>query len=125
MPELERVNGFPPTAGTTAGVLSDGVLSDGTSFFPLLLEAIAQARHHLHAQFYIWKNDRAGRMVRDALIKAAQRGVQVRVLVDEIGSLFVEQNASAAHPVTLAGYRFRPPRHKIAQAIFRLVAPLL
>ena len=82
VPELERINGFPPTGGN--GVV---LLSTGDAFFTDLLRTISEARHHLHLQFYIWSTDRTGRTVRDALIAAADRGVQVRVLLDEIGSV--------------------------------------
>ncbi|HWB05543.1 MAG TPA: cardiolipin synthase [Verrucomicrobiales bacterium] len=99
MPELERVNGMPATMGNTASLLPDG-----TSFFPVLLEFIANAKHHLHLEFYIWRNDRAGKAVRDALVKAAQRGVQVRVLLDEIGSVFLLR--SFFKPLIAAGGAF-------------------
>jgi cardiolipin synthase A/B len=82
VPELERINGFPSTGGNGAQLLADG-----TAFFPELLRTIEAAQHHLHLEFYIWNMDRTGRTVRDALIAAASRGVEVRVLVDEIGSL--------------------------------------
>lgn len=86
MPELARVNGFPPTGGNALALLPDG-----TSFFPVLLEIIGAAQHHLHLEFYIWRKDRTGAMVRDALVQAALRGVQVRVLVDEIGSIWLRR----------------------------------
>ena len=82
VPELERINGFAPSGGNNAELLIDG-----TAFFPALLQTIAEAQHHLHLEFYIWSMDRTGRTVRDALITAARRGVAVRVLVDEIGSV--------------------------------------
>ncbi len=99
MPELERVNGFPQSAGNTVSLLPDG-----TSFFPVLLEVIAAAQHYVHLEFYIWGKDRAGRTVRDALVKAALRGVQVRVLVDEMGSLWLRRSFFA--PLVKAGGEF-------------------
>jgi len=99
LPELERVNGMPPSAGNAASFLPDGV-----SFFPVMLDAIASAKHHVHLEFYIWNKDRAGVMVRDALTKAAQRGVQVRVLVDEMGSLWLSRRFFA--PLIAAGGEF-------------------
>ena len=82
VPELQLINGYPPTGGNGAQLLIDG-----TAFFPVLLQTIAEAKHHLHLEFYIWSMDRTGRTVRDALVTAAQRGVSVRVLLDEIGSV--------------------------------------
>ncbi len=99
MPELERVNGMPVTAGNTTQLLPDGA-----SFFPVLLDQIASARHHLHIEFYIWNNDSTGIQVRDALVEAARRGVQVRVLVDEIGSFSLKRRFFA--PLIAAGGAF-------------------
>jgi cardiolipin synthase A/B len=82
MPELRQINGFASTGGNDAQVLVDGA-----AFFPELLRTIANAQHHLHLEFYIWSMDHTGRTVRDALIAAAARGVEVRVLLDEIGSI--------------------------------------
>ena len=52
------------------------------------------ARQHIHLEFYIWHNDPTGREFLDALVRAAKRGVEVRLLVDEVGS--IELNASGA-----------------------------
>ncbi len=82
VPELERINGFASTGGNEVKLLVDG-----TAFFPDLLRIISEARHHLHLEFYIWSADQTGRTIRDALIAAARRGVEVRVLADEIGSV--------------------------------------
>lgn len=87
VPELERINGFAPTGGNHAELLADGA-----AFFPELLRVIASAQHHLHLEFYIWNQDRTGRKVRDALVDAAARGVEVRVLIDEIGSLALRRS---------------------------------
>ncbi len=99
MPELERVNGFPQSSGNSVALLPDG-----TSFFPVLLEVIASAQHYLHLEYYIWSRDRAGKTIRDALVKASKRGVQVRVLVDEMGSLWLRRSFFA--PLVEAGGEF-------------------
>ena len=44
------------------------------------------ARRYVHMLFYIFEDDDVGRRVADALARAAQRGVAVRVLMDAIGS---------------------------------------
>lgn len=45
------------------------------------------AQHHLHLLFYIWRDDSIGRRLRDQLTAKARGGVEVRVLVDGVGSL--------------------------------------
>lgn len=62
------------------------VLTDGDEKFAALLSAIRGARHHVHLQYYIFKDDEIGRETRDLLIQKAEEGVQVRVLIDGLGS---------------------------------------
>jgi len=47
---------------------------------------IDAATEHCHFLFYIWLDDAAGSRIGHALIRAAARGVQCRVLVDSVGS---------------------------------------
>ncbi len=50
------------------------------------MQAIEQAKHHIHIQYYIYKSDEIGTKVRDALINKAKAGVIVRFLYDGLGS---------------------------------------
>ncbi|SKA35423.1 cardiolipin synthase [Consotaella salsifontis] len=52
-----------------------------------LVADIDAARHHVHLMFYIFASDATGTKVLDALVRAEQRGVQCRLLIDAIGSL--------------------------------------
>jgi len=47
---------------------------DGGHAFDAFEEAIDRARHHVHLCYYIWEPDRTGTRMRDALVRAAQRG---------------------------------------------------
>src|SRR5690606_33154187 len=44
------------------------------------------AEHHIHLLYYIWRNDDLGRRLVRMLAAKAREGVQVRVLVDDVGS---------------------------------------
>ncbi len=44
------------------------------------------ARRSLDVQYYIWHDDLTGRLFADALLRAADRGVRVRILVDDVGT---------------------------------------
>lgn len=61
------------------------VYIEGSSMLLALLQAIAQAQHHIHLQFYIFEDDAVGRLLRDALIDKARQGVEVRLLYDDVG----------------------------------------
>jgi cardiolipin synthase len=61
------------------------LLEGGGAYFPALAAAFDEARHEIHLQAYIFEDDPAGRLVADALMRAASRGVAVHVLVDGFG----------------------------------------
>ncbi len=47
------------------------------------LELIAQAKSSVDLQYYIFRGDESGRLTTEALQKAAQRGVKIRMIVDD------------------------------------------
>ncbi|MGD0674640.1 MAG: cardiolipin synthase [Polyangiaceae bacterium] len=61
------------------------VLADGHETYAAIGAAIAAARHHVHAQYYLIRNDATGRRFRDQLVAAAERGITVRLLMDGYG----------------------------------------
>ncbi|UKK54321.1 cardiolipin synthase [Prevotella sp. E2-28] len=61
------------------------ILTDGYEFFPSLLHDIASAQSHIHVDVYIFEDDALGRLISDALIAKARRGVEIRVLYDDVG----------------------------------------
>lgn len=80
---LNRMLGsFPPVPGNTLELSTDYKTS-----MRQLVEAIDSAENYAHVQFYIVGSDPeyAG-PVFDAMIRAADRGVKVRFLYDQIGS---------------------------------------
>jgi cardiolipin synthase len=68
------------------------LFTDGRKKFDKLIEDINQAHHHIHFQYYIYRSDNLGKEVRTALVAAAKRGVEVRVLLDAWGSTSVNQH---------------------------------
>lgn len=61
------------------------VYTDGYQFFHALLQAIAQARRHIHLDSYIFNDDELGNLLADALIAKSGQGVEVRVIYDDVG----------------------------------------
>ncbi len=62
------------------------LLKNGGEFFPALESAIDAAITDIRLETYIFHADSAGTRVADALIRAANRGVNVQVLIDGFGS---------------------------------------
>ncbi len=63
-------------------------LIDGDQAYPAMLQAIEQAEISISLCSFIFDNDAAGAEFIEALIRAQQRGVEVRVLIDDVGSRY-------------------------------------
>ena len=64
------------------------VLNDGDEAFPAMIDAIDGAERSVALSSYIFNHDATGRRFADALTRAHERGIAVRVLVDGVGSLY-------------------------------------
>ena len=62
------------------------LLRSGGEYFPALAAAIDAAQQEIWIETYIFADDGAGNAIAAALVRAAQRGVTVRVLVDGWGA---------------------------------------
>ncbi len=61
-------------------------LVTGDQAFPAMLQAIDQAKDHIHVQTFIFGNDTVGREFMRRLARRAADGVAVRILYDRVGS---------------------------------------
>lgn len=105
---LSRVNDAPASA---AGEIE--LLIDAQRFYPALIAAIGKARQYVHVEFYIFRADAPSQEILGALVAAARRGVEVRLLCDRFGCLRTSESFFA--PLVEAGGSF---------AWFRTVNPL-
>src|SRR5437016_6185675 len=62
-------------------------LCSGREIFPAMLEAIEAARVSVRLEVYIYSPDPLGSRFLEALVRAEQRGVEVQVLIDALGSI--------------------------------------
>lgn len=101
LPSLEGRSGTQAIAGTietglgqeilplmaenagTSGVLP---LQKGPDAFASRVLLAKAAEHSIDVQYYIWQKDVTGLLLLDALREAAERGVRVRLLVDDNGT---------------------------------------
>lgn len=90
----------------------------GKEYFDLLLELIRDAKETIHLQTYIFDSDETGRLVGDALIAAARRGVQVFVLIDGYASKNISREYVAAIREAGVFFRFFEPLFKSSNFYF-------
>jgi cardiolipin synthase len=87
------------------------LLRDGPETFAAWLSAIGDARLYVHLENYIIQEDATGQAFADALIAAAKRGVQCRVLYDWLGCL-TRSSGKFWRQMTKSGIevrRYNPP----------------
>jgi len=72
--------------GLHAGTSGFRLLSVGVDSFLLRMELAQAAQRTLDVQYFLIQSDDAGQLLIEALLEAADRGVRVRVLLDDAGS---------------------------------------
>ena len=80
LPLLERLRRRPLDGNEVT------LLQSGAEFFPSLIAAIDAAGREVWLETYIFAGDETGLRVAGALVRAAERGVAVRVLIDGYGT---------------------------------------
>ncbi|ACL73043.1 phospholipase D/Transphosphatidylase [Thioalkalivibrio sulfidiphilus HL-EbGr7] len=87
----DALSPFPYTGGNRLEPLVNGETA-----YPAMLEAINGAKHSVALATYIFDHDPTGKEFRDALIRAHERGVAVRVLIDGVGVRYSRRSMQRA-----------------------------
>ena len=96
--ELDKLMG--PVEAQHPGESAFRLVSEGPEAFAIRVRSAQLAGRSLDVQTYIWHDDQTGAMLAHALLDAADRGVGVRLLVDDLDAR-AKDNALAgldAHP---------------------------
>jgi cardiolipin synthase len=91
-----KVSGRPLLEGNSLEMLAGGAQA-----YPAMLEAIGSARGSIMLASYIFHGDGIGARFVEALAAALARGVEVRVLIDDVNARFSPRNA--VKPLRRAG----------------------
>ena len=102
---------FPriPPRSVTVGSSEVTVYTYGEDLYRDMLGAIRKARTRVFFETFIWKSDAVGQAFKDALVEAADRGVEVYVVFDEFANLVVPRSF----------FRFPPNIHLRRHPILR------
>lgn len=83
----EHLSGFPPISG------NELLFFEGQeSIYQALTQTIEKAQKRVFLEYYIFRSDPIGLHFRDLLIKKAKQGVEVKVLVDHLGSFSLNKH---------------------------------
>ncbi|TLG73825.1 cardiolipin synthase [Culicoidibacter larvae] len=58
--------------------------------YDAMFEAVIRAEHHIHMEMYIIRDDSFTRPIFNAMMEKARAGLQVRILADVVGTVFLE-----------------------------------
>lgn len=89
------------------------IFKNGNEKFKCLIEEMKKAKHHIHLEYYIVKNDNIGNIIKDVLINKAKQGVKVRFIIDRVGSIkigrrYIKELKDAGVDVVLYSYFLAP-----------------
>jgi cardiolipin synthase C len=83
-PETSSVGAlFQEAADKHPGLSGFSLVEHGENAFLARLAMVDLAEKTLDAQYYIWDSDTTGRILASRLMRAADRGVRVRILIDD------------------------------------------
>lgn len=87
---LDKANIIRLLLNNSSALLTTGnklkILNGGKQTFDTIFEAIKKATHHIHLEYYIFSDDKIGRRLKDLLIAKSRQGVEVRIIIDDVGS---------------------------------------
>ncbi|MBE3595949.1 MAG: cardiolipin synthase [Hydrogenibacillus sp.] len=87
---LAHVGGYASRAPITTNNAVQYFYSGGP-LFEAMLEDLRRARHHIHLAYYIVRHDRLGSRLKDILLERVRSGVEVRLLYDHVGSVWLSR----------------------------------
>jgi len=100
-PEETRLGGqFATASQAHDGTSGFRIITVGIDGFLARVQMIDAAERTLDLQYFIFRGDETGRLVTEALLRAADRGVRVRVLIDDGDTVAGDEQIMAldAHP---------------------------
>jgi cardiolipin synthase A/B len=107
LPSLFRLNreltSFPGVQGTSHGLFDDEI-----GYIKAMAETVDSASDHVHAEFFIMSwDDRTGEFF-EALVRAVERGVRVRLLYDHVANRRYPKYKETNARLTTAGIEWYP-----------------
>lgn len=119
------LNGSNVDTQIAQGLTAYLTLDDAFISIASRLHLINKAQHNLDLQYYIWEDDSIGHLMLAELLKAADRGVKIRLLIDDQNGSQLDATLKqlAQHPnfeiKIFNPYTFRSRKLRIFDYIFR------
>lgn len=114
---LATLAGMPWTRGNRIRAFDTG-----DAMFAALIAAIDRATTSVVAQFFVYRDDKSGERLHDALARAVKRGVSVYLMYDELGCVMVPGryfDKLRESGIAVSGFRTVPKRRQVLRLNFR------
>lgn len=101
--DVARAAPPPPGSYPAQTVSRVALLADGNAAFAARLASARAAERTLDLQYYLWHGDVTGRLMAREALRAADRGVRVRILIDDLYGIGRERDLAAlnGHPLIM------------------------
>jgi cardiolipin synthase C len=111
-------HGVAPIVAAHPGLSGIHAMPDAYDAFAARVVLAAVAQKSLDAQYFIWHGDQVGYLLFEALWKAAERGVRVRLLLDDGGTTGIDATLATldAHP-NIEVRLYNPFSHRGSRAV--------
>ena len=87
---LEKENIIRLLLNNSNALLTTGnqlkILNNSDETFKAIFQAIKNAIHHIHLEYYIFSDDKIGNQLKNLLIEKSREGVEIRIIIDDVGS---------------------------------------
>lgn len=88
----ENIKGIAHLAYNNSGALlcpnnNVKIYTNASELFNDIVEAINNAKQHINIEYYIFNSDKIGQRIMDVLKKKACEGIEIRMIVDDVGSI--------------------------------------
>lgn len=84
------------------------LIKNGDEKFRILFEDFKNAEHHIHLEYFIIKDDKIGTEVLDILCDKALNGIEVRIVIDDVGSSISSKMKNKLKDAGVEMYSFMP-----------------
>lgn len=113
--DLDSITRYPLSEGSV------DFLVDGEDFFTRFIDVLTSAEQSIHLQTYIFDNDDYALQIADLLKRRSNEGIEVKVLLDGLGTIAATMEDSASQPEfhkapeSVRGYLENDSRVKVRQ----------
>ncbi|WP_354668282.1 cardiolipin synthase [Winogradskyella psychrotolerans] len=86
------------------------LIKNGDEKFKLLFNDIREASHHIHLEYFVIEDNKIGTELLDLLCEKAKEGLEIRIVIDDVGSSISSKMKRKLKDFGIEMYPFMPVR---------------